>query len=125
VADDNFKDITMDDVSRMDKHRELVLMTDVLLASHRSELAAIAERFGVRSASLFGSRARDEANAASDLDLLVRMEAGRSLLDLVGFKLAVQELLGIRVDVVTESGLSPYLRERILQEAVPIDLEAA
>lgn len=74
---------------------------------------------------IFGSRARGEAHEGSDLDLLVRMEDGRNLWDLAGFRMELEDLLGCRVDVVTEGALSPYLRDRILAEAVPLDPEAA
>ena len=67
---------------------------------------------------VFGSVARGEDTAASDLDLLVEMEPKRSLLDLVAIKQDLEDLLGCRVHVVTEAAVSPYLRERVLQEAV-------
>lgn len=73
---------------------------------------------------VFGSRARGDSRAHSDIDLLVRFEPGRGLLDLAGFKLELEELLGCAVDVVTEAGLSPYLREQILRDAVPLVSEA-
>lgn len=66
---------------------------------------------------VFGSRAREDATLQSDLDLLVTMERGRSLLDLVAIKQDLEDLLGYRVDVVTEDGLSPYFRDRVLAEA--------
>lgn len=75
---------------------------------------------GVKSVRVFGSVARGEATANSDLDLLVDMELGRSLLDLVAFWQDLEEALGRRVDVVSEGGVSPYLRERILREAQPL-----
>lgn len=80
----------------------------------------VASRNGVRSVRMFGSTVRREARPGSDLDLLVEMEPGRSLLDLVGFVQDLEETLGRRVDAVTEKSLSPYLRERILAEAVPL-----
>jgi predicted nucleotidyltransferase len=60
------------------------------------------------------------ARATSDLDLLVDLLPGRDLLDLAGFKLDLEEVLGCKVDVVTEKSVSPYLRERILAEARPL-----
>ena len=80
----------------------------------------VAARHGVRSVRVFGSAARGEQNAASDLDLLVDLEPRRSLLDLVGFVQDLEEQLGRRVDAVTEKALSPYLRDRILSEALPL-----
>jgi predicted nucleotidyltransferase len=69
---------------------------------------------------VFGSRARGDARPDSDLDLLVRFEKGRSLLDLVGTKLALEGLLGVKVDVVSEPGLSRYIRDQVLAEARPL-----
>ena len=71
-------------------------------------------------ARLVGSHARGTAAAGSDVDLLVRLEPGRDLIDLVGLKLRLQELLGCPVDVVEEDGLSPYLRDEILRDARPL-----
>jgi len=87
------------------------------VASTLRELAAC---HGVSSVRVFGSVARGEAGGDSDLDLLVTLEAGRSFLDLVGFWQDVEQALGRRVDVVSEGGLSPHLRDRILREAVPL-----
>ena len=57
---------------------------------------------------------------ASDLDVLVQFEPGRSLLDLVGFEQDLSEMLGCKVDVVSELGISPYMEERILAEAIAL-----
>lgn len=86
----------------------------------RTLIRNLAMRHGMRDVRLFGSVARGEADAASDLDLLVEVEPGRSLLDVIAFWQAVEEALGTRVDVVTEGGLSPYLRDRIHADAVPL-----
>ena len=77
----------------------------------------IASAHGSHDVRVFGSRAREDARPDSDLDLLVRFEEGRSLVDLVSMKLALEELLGIRVDVVSERGLSRYIRDRVLADA--------
>jgi predicted nucleotidyltransferase len=69
---------------------------------------------------VFGSAARRESDAASDVDLLVEMEPGRSLLDLVGLWQDLEELLGTDVDVLSDGGLSPHLRERIYADAVAL-----
>jgi uncharacterized protein len=87
---------------------------------HREEILALAKRYGASNVRLFGSLARGEGNETSDLDLLVTLAEGRSLLDLVGLKQDVEDLIHRPVDVVTERALSPYLRERILSEAVPL-----
>ena len=73
-----------------------------------------------RSVRIFGSAARGEADERSDVDVLVDMEPGRSLLDLAGVLVDLEELLGCKVDVVTERGLRERIRERVLQEAVPL-----
>lgn len=69
---------------------------------------------------VFGSLARGEGREGSDLDLLVTLGEGRTLLDLIGLKQDLEDLIHRPVDVVTDRGLSPYLRERVLSEAVPL-----
>ena len=88
--------------------------------AQRAVIRALAGRHGMRDVRVFGSVARGEAGASSDLDLLVDVEPGRSLLDVIAFWQALEETLGSRVDVVTEGGLSPYLRDRIHADAVPL-----
>ncbi|MCC6765746.1 MAG: nucleotidyltransferase family protein [Deltaproteobacteria bacterium] len=88
-----------------------------LLARHRPEILRLAEAHGARNVRLFGSAARGEAGDESDIDVLVTMEPGRSLLDLVGLSQDLEQLLGRQVDVVSDRGLSPYLRDHILAEA--------
>ena len=88
-------------------------------ASSREEIARIASRHGARNVRVFGSAGRGQVEA-SDLDILVNMAAGRSLLDLIALSNELRDALGVDVDVVSENGLSPYLRERILAEAVPL-----
>ncbi len=90
------------------------------LKGRRHEILEVAARHGARNVRVFGSIAHGEATSGSDLDLIVDMEPGRTLLDLVGLWQDLQELLGAGVDVVTEGGISPYLRERILGEAIPL-----
>jgi hypothetical protein len=91
-----------------------------ILNSKRSAILAVANQYGAKNVRLFGSVARGEAAAAGDIDLLVHMDEGRSLLDLVGFWQDLEQLLGCKVDVLADDGLSPYLRDRILAEAVPL-----
>ncbi len=95
-------------------------MSDPLVEAHREEILGVARRHGAIAVRLFGSRARGEARGASDLDLLVSLDEGTSLLDLVAMKQEIEELLGCPVDVVSERALSPHLRERILAEAAPL-----
>jgi uncharacterized protein len=90
------------------------------LRSRRDEILRRAAERGARNVRVFGSTARGEARAASDVDLLVEMEPGRSMLDFVGLWQDLQGLLGISVDLVSEGGISPYLREKILSEAVAL-----
>ena len=92
----------------------------MLLDRHRNEILALAKMRGARNIRVFGSVARDEATTDSDVDILVDMEPGRSLLDLTGLQLDLEELLGRDVDVATENGLRAYLKDRILAEATPI-----
>jgi predicted nucleotidyltransferase len=89
-----------------------------LIQHKRYQILEIARRHGARNVRLFGSVARGEATETSDLDLLIDMEPGRSLLDIVAIKQDVEELLGCKVDVVTEAAISPYLRDKVLHEAV-------
>jgi hypothetical protein len=78
----------------------------------------ISRRHGVERVRVFGSAARGEAGPGSDLDLLVAFEPGRGFRDLMDFCGEVEAALGRRVDVVVEDGLSPYIRDRVLKEAV-------
>ena len=86
----------------------------------RSEIKKISVLHGVHNLRVFGSVARGTATPSSDLDLLVSLEKNRSLLDLGGFMMDLQSLLGCKVDVVTEKGLHWYLKETILKEAKPL-----
>lgn len=91
-----------------------------LLASKRQDILNIARRHGARRIRVFGSVASGSADSESDIDLLVEMEEGRSLFDLGGLLMDLRELLGCDVDVVTESGLRPRIRDRVLKEAMPL-----
>jgi predicted nucleotidyltransferase len=90
------------------------------LRMRRQEVLDIAARHGARNIRVFGSAARGEARPESDLDLLVEMEDGRSLLDRIAVKQDLEDLLGYKVDVVNERALHWYIRDRILSEAVPL-----
>jgi predicted nucleotidyltransferase len=89
-----------------------------LLQQNREQILKVAERYGAYNVRVFGSVARGEADDASDIDFLVNLEAGRSLMDLGGLLYDLQNLLGVPVDVVTEKGLRTRIRERVIQEAV-------
>ena len=90
------------------------------LQAKREEILKIAAKHGAYNVRIFGSVARGEADKESDVDILVELGPDRSLLDLGGFLTDLEDLLGRRVDVVTEKGLRTRLRERVLQEAVPL-----
>lgn len=84
----------------------------------KGELVAVAAQRGATNLRVFGSVARDEAGPPSDLDLLVDLEPGRSLVDLGGLLMDLTELLGVDVDVVTVASLKSRVRTRVLAEAV-------
>ena len=90
------------------------------LKNRRDDILRIASRYGARHVRVFGSVARGEADERSDIDFLVELERGRSLLDLGGLLMDLQDLLGRRVDVVTERGLKQRIRNRVLEEAVSL-----
>ncbi|MBM3318457.1 MAG: nucleotidyltransferase family protein [Candidatus Eisenbacteria bacterium] len=91
---------------------------EALVRSKRREILQIAARHGARRLRVFGSVARGDAAPDSDVDFLVDMEPGRSLFDLGAMLMDLQDLLNRRVDVVTEKGLRPRIRDRVLREAV-------
>lgn len=93
---------------------------DRLLKLKREEILQLAAKHGAYKVRIFGSVARGEADANSDVDFLVEMEPDRSLFDLGGLLMDLQELLGCKVDVVTEKGLRQRIRQRVLSEAVPL-----
>lgn len=93
---------------------------DELLRTKREDILSTVRKYGASNVRVFGSVARGEADAESDIDLLVDMEPGRSLFDLGGLLMDLQDLLGREVDVVTEKGLDERIREHILKEAVPL-----
>ena len=90
------------------------------LDKQRLEILRIAREHGARTVRVFGSINRGDATADSDLDVLIDFEPGRSLLDLVGLKLDLEELLGCSVDVATENALHWTIRDRVLTEARPL-----
>jgi len=90
------------------------------LRKRREQIIRIASRHGGSNIRVFGSVARGEADVGSDIDVLVDLESGRSLLNLGSLLMDLQELLDCPVDVVTEKGLRHRIRERVLREAVPL-----
>jgi predicted nucleotidyltransferase len=86
----------------------------------RGLILRLAAKHGADHVRVFGSVAKGTSGPASDLDLLVRMLPGRSLFDLIALSQDLESALHRAVDVVSEGGLSPYLRDRILDEAIPL-----
>ena len=91
-----------------------------MLQDKRDEILRIAGAHDAQNVRVFGSVSRGEAGTKSDVDLLVKLEPGRSLLDLIAIKQELEDLLGREVDVVTEDAVSPYIREQVLKEAVSL-----
>jgi predicted nucleotidyltransferase len=91
-----------------------------LLQEKREAILQLAAKYGAQNVRVFGSVAHHEADTQSDIDFLVDMEPGRNLLDMGGLLMDLRELLGREVDIVTERGLKPRIRERVLQEAVAL-----
>ncbi len=95
-------------------------MNYVELQSKRNLIQQIAAKYGAKRIRVFGSVARGDAGKYSDLDLLVDLEAHRSLFDLGGLQFDLEKSLAIPVDLVTENGLSGEMRKRILKEAIDL-----
>ncbi len=90
------------------------------LRDRRNEIDAIARRHGAHDVRVFGSVVRGEADPHSDIDLLVDLEPGRSVIDLGGLLMDLREHLRCKVDVMTPAMLKPRVRERALREAKPL-----
>jgi predicted nucleotidyltransferase/predicted XRE-type DNA-binding protein len=90
------------------------------LRKNRATVIKIAKEFGARDLRVFGSLATGRDNERSDIDLLATFEPGIDLFDMVQLEFALSELLGVDVDVVPENSLRPFLKERVLSEAVPL-----
>jgi uncharacterized protein len=90
------------------------------LAEIREDVLRIATAHGAGNVRVFGSVKRGEQGSTSDIGLLVDMAEGRTLFDLIALSNDLEESLGAEVDVVTEAGLSPYIRDRVLDEAVAL-----
>lgn len=90
------------------------------LATHREQILALAAARGASRLRVFGSAASGMDREGSDLDLLIDMPMGTSLLQVVGLQLDIQDALGVKVDLCTERELHPTLKPRILAEARPV-----
>ena len=93
---------------------------DTLRREKRAEILRLAERHGCHNVRVFGSVATGENGPNSDVDFLVDLEGGRGLLDLGGFLSDLHDLLGVDVDLVESRSIHPYIRDRVLTEAVPL-----
>ncbi len=91
-----------------------------LLREKREDILRLAKEYGAYNVRIFGSIARGEADEKSDIDLLVDMEEGRTLFDLGGLLMDLQEMLHCKVDVATEKILRDRIKERVLKDAIPI-----
>ena len=91
-----------------------------LLETHRTQLRALADRYGLRSMRVFGSMAREDDDDKSDVDLLVEGQNPLSGFSLGALLMDAQDLLGRKVDIVTPNSLHPLMRDRVLRESLPI-----
>jgi hypothetical protein len=89
-----------------------------LIEKYKDAILKAALRHGARDVRIFGSVARGDEIEQSDVDVLVNMEPGRSLFDMGGLLMELEQILGCKVDLVTEKGLKPRIRDRVLREAV-------
>lgn len=86
----------------------------------KQKVNSILQRAGVKRAAVFGSFARGEATAKSDLDLLIEFQGEKTLFDLIALKRRLEQILGMSVDLITYQSLSPLLRDSIMQEQIPV-----
>jgi hypothetical protein len=93
---------------------------DPLVAEKRDEILRLARRHGARNVRVFGSAANGQTRPDSDVDFLVDLDEDRSLLDLGALLMDLQDLLGRKVDLVTDQALHWYIRDRVLREATPL-----
>ena len=91
-----------------------------LLQTRRTEILDVASRYGASNVRIFGSVVHGEDRVDSDIDFLIDLEPGRTLFDLGGLYADLQDLLGHKVDVVTENGISKYIRRQVLEEAIAL-----
>ena len=90
------------------------------LKQKRDEIIAMAARYGVRNVRVFGSVARGESDELSDVDLLVTLDRGVTLMKVSALRRELEALLGCKVDVISDKGLRERIRDRVLTEAVPL-----
>ena len=90
------------------------------IKAHRQEILDIAKKYGASNIRIFGSVARGEAGPDSDYDFLIELEPGRSAFEIGGLLMDLQDLLGAKVDIVTDRGLNKHIREKVLKEAISV-----
>lgn len=91
-------------------------MKPLSIQNIKRKIIPVLKRYGVKRTAIFGSFVRGEAKKNSDIDILVDFPEDKSLLDLVGLKLELEEVLGRKVDVLTYDSLHPLLKDTILKE---------
>ena len=96
------------------------MFTSKDIAKQKEEIERLARKYGIESVKIFGSVARGSADEDSDVDLLVEVKDGTSLLSLGGFQVEMEQLLARKVDVTTRGGLKERIRESVIKEAVAL-----
>lgn len=96
------------------------MVTLETIRERRQDILATASRHGASNLRVFGSVARGDTNEGSDIDVLIDLEEGRSLFDLIALKQDLEDLFGCKVDVGTARSLRPRLKDRVLREALPL-----
>lgn len=90
----------------------------VLMKNYRTTITSILKQYGVKKASIFGSHARGDNVKQSDVDLLIDLPEGMSLLKLADMKMDIEEHIQKEVDIATYRSIHPLLKEQVLQEQV-------
>ena len=101
-----------------DEKGEMMVTLDTLRREKKAEIIRLAEMSGCRNVRVFGSVATGENRPDSDVDFLVDLESGRTIFDLAKFLGDLRDLLGAEIDVVESRSIHPYIRDRVLAEAV-------
>jgi predicted nucleotidyltransferase len=86
----------------------------------KNKIISILVRHGIKKILVFGSYARNEATPHSDLDLIVEFPEGSSLLDHIGIEFELSETLNMKIDLLSQNGISPYIKDKIMKEAIVI-----
>lgn len=86
----------------------------------KKKIISILVKYGIKKILIFGSYARNEATPISDLDLIVEFPEGTSLIDHIGIEFELSEALNMKIDLLSQNGISPYIKDQIMKEAVVI-----